>query len=97
DEIRRRGFSATPDRQARAEALLEAYGWDQPLDILQASLNRYDQAIDEVVLIGDRGYEPHAHWVRDGWPDRWRAGIPSLADIELTSSYADPPASRQPG
>lgn len=87
NELRRRGFTATPDRSARAEALLEGYGWDQPIDILDAAVSRHVQAIDEVVLLGNRGHEPHASWVADGWPDRWRANLTQLRDIPLDPSH----------
>jgi hypothetical protein len=62
---------------------LEGYGWDQPLDVVEAAVDRQLQAIDEVVLLGGRGHEPHANWVADGWPDRWRAGIADLRNTLL--------------
>ncbi|MET0692418.1 MAG: phosphotransferase [Propionibacteriaceae bacterium] len=78
DELVRRGFLAVPDRQARAEAFLEGYGWSAALDVTEAAVARHGQAIDEVVWLGDRGHEPHASWVAAGWPDRWRAGMGDL-------------------
>ncbi len=85
-ELRRRGFEAVPDRRARAEALLEGYGWDQPVDLVEAAVSRHGQAIEEVVLLANRGHEPHASWVAGGWPDRWRASLAELRDLPL-----DPP------
>lgn len=82
-ELRHRGYGAAPNRRARADALLEGYGWNQPIDIIEAAVNRHIQAIDEVVLLGGRGHEPHASWVADGWPDRWRSGIADLRGISL--------------
>ena len=59
-QIRGRGFHGEPDRRARAEALLDGYGWDQPIDVVEAAVTRHAQAIDEVVWLGERGHEPHA-------------------------------------
>lgn len=90
-ELRRRGFIAAPDREARAEALLEGYGWNQPIDLLEVCLDRHRQAIDEVVLLGNRGHEPHASWVTQRWPDRWRADLADLRRIALNPSRPRPP------
>ncbi len=81
DELRHRGFATTPDRHARAEALLDGYGWTQPINVVESALNRHVQAIDEVVWLGNRGHEPQAGWVADGWPDRWRADLPTLRNV----------------
>lgn len=86
-ELRRRGFTVVPDRRARAEALLEGYGWDEPIDILERAISRHVQAIDEVVVLGDRGHEPHASWVAAGWPDRWRASLDELRGISLDQPH----------
>lgn len=83
DELHRRGFTDLPNRRARAEALLEGYGWDQPIDILETAVSRHVQAIDEVVLLGNQGHEPAASWVAAGWPDHWRAGLAELRGISL--------------
>lgn len=82
-ELRRRGHPATPDRRARADALLEGYGWDQPIDVIEAAVDRQVQAIDEVALLGSRGHEPHRTWVAEGWPARWRGGISELRSTAL--------------
>jgi Ser/Thr protein kinase RdoA (MazF antagonist) len=85
--VRLRGFVGVPNRRARAEALLEGYGWVEQIDIAQAAIARHVQAIDEVVLLGERGHEPHAGWVADGWPELWRAEVAELSDVSL-----EPPA-----
>lgn len=86
-ELRRRGFVAVPDRRARAEALLEGYGWDQPIDIIDSAVSRHVQAIDEVDFLGSGGHEPQASWVAGGWPARWRAGLDELRGVTLDSAH----------
>lgn len=83
DEIRRRGFVGVPDRQSRAEAFLDGYGWSQPMDVTEVAALRQAQAIDEVVWLGDQGHEPNATWVADGWPERWRAGLNSMRSTSV--------------
>lgn len=63
DELKRRGFTAAPDRRARIAALLDGYGWSEPFDVVDAAVRRHQQAIDEVVRLGERGHQPHAGWV----------------------------------
>lgn len=82
-QIRSRGFHGGPDRRARAEALLDGYGWDQPIDVVEAAVTRHAQAIDEVVWLGERGHEPHSSWVAAGWPARWRAGLDAIRNTPL--------------
>jgi aminoglycoside phosphotransferase len=74
-ELRYRGFTQAPDRRARVDAFLEAYGWDEPLDVVEAVAQRQRQAIDEVVHLARKGHEPQATWVADGWPERWQAKL----------------------
>lgn len=81
DELRRRGFTAAPDRRARIEALLDGYGWREPFDVVETVVQRHAQAIDEVVWLGERGHQPHAGWVADGWPARWRSGLDAMRSL----------------
>ena len=74
-ELERCGFPEVPDRRARAEAFLDGYGWQQPVDVVEVALARHEQAIDEVVLLAEHGHQPHADWVAAGWPQRWRSGL----------------------
>lgn len=67
-----RGLPPDVDVMARAEAFLDGYGWSEPLDVFAAVTARRRQAIDEVDHLGERGHEPSATWVAQGWPDRWR-------------------------
>ncbi|GGL45327.1 hypothetical protein GCM10012283_29940 [Phycicoccus endophyticus] len=71
-ELRHRHLSKTFDAHARIEAFLDGYGWTGPLDVMQAVADRREQAVKEVVYLGERGHMPHAAWVDAGWPDRWR-------------------------
>ncbi|WP_429798298.1 phosphotransferase enzyme family protein [Brachybacterium kimchii] len=57
---------------ARAAALLEGYGWEGPFEVAELAIARHRQAINEVEWLGSHDHEPHASWVREGWPDRWR-------------------------
>lgn len=70
-ELNRRGLGAHVDRRARIAALLDGYGWDGPLDVVDAVLLRQRRAIDEVVWLGRAGHEPQATWIAQGWPQRW--------------------------
>jgi len=70
-ELRRRGLPVDVDVMARAEAFLDGYGWSGPLDVLAAVTARRRQAINEVTYLGERGVEPCATWVVQGWPQRW--------------------------
>lgn len=77
-ELERRGLPRAPDRRARADAFLDGYGWADPLDVAEAAVRRHELAIDEVVWLGERGHQPHADWVAEGWPARWREGLPAM-------------------
>ena len=70
-EVSRRGLRVKVDVMARANALLQGYGWTGPLDILAAVTARRKQAIGEVAYLGALGIEPSATWVAEGWPQRW--------------------------
>lgn len=74
-ELARRGFVDEPDRRRRVRAFLDGYGWDEPLDVVEAVLHRQQLAIDEVVHLGRAGHEPHASWVAQGWPARWQTKL----------------------
>ncbi|MGO2721364.1 MAG: phosphotransferase enzyme family protein [Brachybacterium tyrofermentans] len=65
-------------RRARARALLEGYGWNAPIDVVEAAASRHEQAIDEVEWLGTHGHEPHATWVTQGWPTTWRSHLESM-------------------
>lgn len=75
DGLHARGLTAEVDRRARIHALLDGYGWEGPLDVVDAVLARQQRAIDEVVHLGRLGHEPHATWVAAGWPARWTAKL----------------------
>lgn len=80
-ELERRGFTEAPDRRARIAALLDGYGWREPFDVVDAVVQRHSQAIDEVVWLGEHGHQPHAGWVADGWPARWRSGLDAMRSL----------------
>jgi Ser/Thr protein kinase RdoA (MazF antagonist) len=73
--LRMRGLTAEVDRRSRIDALLDGYGWEGPIDVVDAVLARQQRAIDEVVHLGRQGHEPHAAWVAAGWPARWRSKL----------------------
>ena len=77
-EVRRRGFTAVPDRRARAEAVLDGYGWTGEVDVVDVALARHEKAIDEVVCWGQAGHEPAATWLAEGWPQTWRSQLGEL-------------------
>ena len=78
-----RGPTADVDRRSRIDALLDGYGWDGPIAVVDAVLARQQRAIDEVLHLGARGQEPHATWVAEGWPARWAS---KLRDTESLRS-----------
>jgi Ser/Thr protein kinase RdoA (MazF antagonist) len=82
-ELARRGFLEPPQRRRRIDAVLDGYGWDGSFDIVEEVSRRQRQAIEEVIHLGEAGHEPHATWVRQGWPVRWRA------KLDMTRSIAD--------
>lgn len=71
------GTSATTPGTAvaRSEALLDGYGWTGPMDVVESAVARHLMAIDEVEWLGAHGHEPHATWVREGWPATWRHNL----------------------
>ncbi|GAA1491538.1 phosphotransferase enzyme family protein [Brachybacterium sacelli] len=75
-------------RRERAAALLEGYGWSGPLDIVDVAVRRHELAIDEVEWLGERGHEPHASWVAQGWPGRWRDLLPTMR-VAARSAFID--------
>lgn len=79
----RQGFAEPAERHARIEAFLTGYGWAGSLDVRAAVLRRREQAIDEVVRLGERGDQPQATWLAEGRPDRWRAGLAALRTLRL--------------
>lgn len=63
---------------ARAESLLDGYGWTWPLDVIDRAITRHEQAIDEVEWLGSHGHEPHATWLDQGWPQRRRDDLDTV-------------------
>lgn len=80
-ELAHRGFSAPPDRAARLDAFLDAYGWSAPFDVVDAVVRRQHQAIDEVVLAGAQGHEPEATWVAAGAPAQWTGKLATTRSL----------------
>ncbi|MEH3077850.1 MAG: phosphotransferase [Quadrisphaera sp.] len=74
-ELARRGFAGEPPRRERVRAFLDGYGWEGRLDVVEAVVRRQQRVIDEVVHLGRAGHEPHATWVAQGWPARWRSKL----------------------
>jgi hypothetical protein len=82
-ELARRGLPEAPARRERIDAFLDGYGWDGEIDVVDAVLERQQRAVDEVVHLGAAGHEPHATWVRQGWPARW------ASKLDVTRSLAE--------
>lgn len=62
----------------RAAALLDGYGWTGPFGIVDQALRRHELAIHEVEWLGAQGHEPHAEWLAQGWPQRWRGDLDAM-------------------
>ena len=65
-------------RRERAAALLDGYGWTGPFNVIERALRRHELAIREVEWLGAQGHEPHAEWLAQGWPRRWRGDLEAL-------------------
>ena len=76
-------------RRARARALLDGYGWCDPIDVVDAAVSRHEQAIEEVEWLAGDGHEPHATWVAQGWPRTWRSRLAAMRQAGRRS-FPDP-------
>ena len=59
-------FPEVPDRRARIEAFLEAYGVPADFDVADAVVGRIRATIEHVRFLADQGQEPQRTWVADG-------------------------------
>ena len=63
-------FPQVPDRRARIEAFLDAYGMAADLDVADAVVRRVRYTIEHVRFLADQGQEPQKTWVADGSVER---------------------------
>lgn len=66
------GFPSVPDRAARVRAFAEAYGVGRN-GLVERVVERQQQTVDRVLELADRGLEPWASWVREGFLDDLRS------------------------
>lgn len=59
-------FAEVPDRRARIDAFLDAYGMPADLDVADAVIRRRHATIEHVRLLADQGQEPQRTWVAEG-------------------------------
>lgn len=59
-------FPEVPDRRARIDAFLEAYGMPPDFDVAEAVIRRRHATIQHVRLLADQGLEPQRTWVAEG-------------------------------
>lgn len=69
-------FPTVPDRRARIEALLDAYGMPTDLDVADAVVQRIRYTSEHVRFLAAQGQEPQRTWVAEGGVER-----EELADI----------------
>lgn len=63
-------FAQVPDRRARVEAFLDAYGMAADFDVADAVVRRRRRTIDHVRFLADQGQEPQKTWVAEGSVER---------------------------
>ena len=59
-------FPGVPDRRARIEAFLDAYGMPADFDVADAVVRRRRSTIEHVRSLADQGHEPQRTWVAEG-------------------------------
>jgi hypothetical protein len=59
-------FPEVPDRRARIDAFLEAYGMPGDVDVAEAVIRRRQATIEHVRFLADQGVEPQRTWVAQG-------------------------------
>ncbi|TGN64445.1 hypothetical protein EXE59_11080 [Nocardioides eburneiflavus] len=85
-----------PDRRARIDAFLDAYGIPADFDVADAVIRHRHATIEHVRLLADQGVEPQRTWVAEGSLEdeaaeiRWIEGNRAL----LAVSPAIPPTPR---
>ncbi len=66
------GFPAVPDRAARVRAFAAAYGVGT-VGLVDRVLDRQQRTVDRVLVLADRGLDPWAGWVREGYLEDLRS------------------------
>ncbi|MBB6626101.1 aminoglycoside phosphotransferase family protein [Nocardioides sp. KIGAM211] len=59
-------FPELPDRRARVEAFLDAYGWAGDLDVAEAAIQRRWRTVATLRALAEAGVEPQRTWVEEG-------------------------------
>ena len=59
-------FPQVPDRRARIDAFLDAYGMMADFDVADAVIRRRHATIEHVRFLADQGLEPQKTWVAEG-------------------------------
>ena len=59
-------FPQVPDRRARIDAFLDAYGMEPDFDVAAAVIRRRHATIEHVRFLADQGREPERTWVAEG-------------------------------
>lgn len=68
-------FNEVPDRRARIDAFLDAYGMFPSLDVAEAVINRRRATIEHVRSLAEQGVEPQRTWVAEGSLDEEAAEV----------------------
>jgi len=59
-------FPTVPDRRARIDAFLDAYGMPADFDVADAVVRRRQSTIEHVRSLAEQGVEPQRTWVAEG-------------------------------
>jgi aminoglycoside phosphotransferase (APT) family kinase protein len=73
-------FPRVPDRRARIEAFLDAYGIPADFDVADAVIRRRQATIEHVRFLADQGQEPQKTWVAEGSLEAEAAEIAWIED-----------------
>ena len=68
-------FPRVPDRRARIEAFLDAYGMPTDFDVVDAVVRRRRATVEHVRFLAGQGREPQRTWVAEGSLDEEAAEI----------------------
>lgn len=77
-------FPAVPDRRARIEAFLDAYGMPAEIDVVDAVVSRIRYTSEHVRFLAAQGQEPQRTWVAEGEVEREK--LANIAWIEQNRS-----------
>jgi hypothetical protein len=77
------GYVEPPDRGGRIEVFCDAYGIAVPNDIVKRVADEQRTVLQHCEALGQRGIEPQATWIRDGYAETVRSRIAWTEHFQL--------------